>query len=86
VRAGAEWTRVVTAVLAYLRGRPWLASCVLMVAIGLGILVINRHGYLLTLAGILAMAGGLLGIVSGELGRRRERADRAEDHDQPRAD
>ena len=75
-----------TAVLAYLRGRPWLVSCVVMVAIGLGTLTTNRHGYLLTLAGSLAMAGGVLGIVSGELGRRRERAGRAEDHNQPRAD
>ena len=43
--------RVMTAALTYLRGRPWLAACVLMMAIGLGLFAINRHGYLLTHAG-----------------------------------
>lgn len=74
-----------TAVLTYLCGRPWLAPCIMAVAIGLSILASSRLGYLLFWAGILAITGGLLGILAGELGRKRERADRAGDRNHPRA-
>jgi hypothetical protein len=73
-------------VLTYLRRRPWLSPCLLLISIGLSTLVFRQHGYLLTWAGILVIAGGLLGILSGELGYRRERASRAGDQSHPGVD
>jgi hypothetical protein len=74
-----------TAVLAYLRGRPWLVPCLMLMGIGVSVLARNRLGYLLFWAGILLLAGGLLGLLAGELGYRRERAGRAEDRDRDAA-
>ena len=72
--------------LTFLRRRPWLSPCLLLIFIGLSTLVFRRHGYLLTWAGMLVIAGGLLGILSGELGYRRERASRVGDQSHPGAD
>jgi hypothetical protein len=74
------------AVLAYLRGRPWLVPCLVVTGIGVSVVASSRFGYLLFWAGILAIAGGLLGVLAGELGYRRERAGRAEDRGYPRVD
>jgi hypothetical protein len=74
-----------TALLAYLRGRPWLVPCLMLIGIGVSALARNRPGHLLFWAGILGLTGGLLGLLAGELGYRRERAGRAEDRDQDAA-
>jgi hypothetical protein len=70
-----------TVVLAYLRGRPWLVPCLMVIGIGVSVLARSRLGYLLFWAGILAVIGGLLGMLAGELGYRRERTGRAATRD-----
>ena len=67
--------------LAYLRGRPWLVPCLMMIVIGVSVLARSRLGPLLLAAGILAVAAGLLGLLAGELGYRRERTRRPVDRD-----
>jgi hypothetical protein len=79
-----KWGQM-TAVVAYLRGRPWLVPCLMLIVIGVATVAGNRPGYLLFWAGILVLAGGLLGLLAGELGYRRERAGRAEDRDRDAA-
>jgi hypothetical protein len=74
-----------TAVLTYLRGRPWLVPCLVLIGLGVSTLAKNRPGYLLFWAGVLVLTGGLLGLLAGELGYRRDRADREEDCDQDAA-
>lgn len=68
-------------VLAYLRGRPWLAPCLMLTGLGMSVLAISRLGYLLIWAGTLLLVGGLLGLLICELGHRRERAGQVEDHE-----
>lgn len=75
-----------TAVLAYLRSRPRLVPCLMLIGIGVSVSAKSGVGYLLFWAGILVIAGGLLGLLAGELGHRQKRAGRAEDGDEPRVD
>jgi hypothetical protein len=62
------------AVLAGLRGRPWLFGCLGMMAGGAWLVVMSRFGYLIFRAGILAITGGLLVAVGAETGYRRARS------------
>jgi hypothetical protein len=64
------------AVLAGLRGRPWLVSSLMLVGLGASVTAGNRFGYLLFWAGALAIIGGLLMALAGEVGYRRERTGR----------
>jgi hypothetical protein len=70
-----------TALLAYVRGRPWLAPCFLIVGLGFSIMSLGisvaahswfgRYGFWL---GILVVIGGLLLALAYEIGYRRARS------------
>lgn len=60
--------------LAYLRNRPWLVPCLMIMAAGVRGAVTSRFGYLGFWLGVLAVASGLLIALAGYLGHRRERA------------
>jgi hypothetical protein len=63
-------------VLAGFRGRPWLVGCLMLVGIGVSVVAGSRVGYLLFWAGVLAITGGLLVALAGEIGYRRGRTRR----------
>lgn len=68
-----------TALLAYLRGRPWLAPCLMIMGIGLSLVAIGVdiwHLHLLFWFGIAAIVGGLLIALGGQIGYRRQRTGR----------
>lgn len=62
--------------LAQLRRRPWLGACVILISLGLHLVTGDRFPYLLFWAGVLTLAGGLVMGLGGELGYRRQQADR----------
>jgi hypothetical protein len=61
-----------TALLAYLRRRPWLVPALLVMGIGVSGAVSERPGHLLFWASVLAFAAGLLMVVAGYLALRRQ--------------
>lgn len=63
-------------VLAGLRGRPWLFCCLMLFGVGASVVAKHRFGHLLFWAGVLAIIGGLLVALAGEIGYRRERTGR----------
>lgn len=67
-----------TALLAYLRKRPWLVPGLIVLGLGVSGMVSDRPWYLLFWASILAAVGGLLMVVTGYLALRRGKG--AEDH------
>lgn len=65
-----------TALLAYLRERPWLCPCLGVMAIGLRAATTSRFGHLGFWFGVLSVAGALLMALGGYIGHRRKRAGR----------
>ena len=68
-----------TALLRYLRERPWLVPCLMIMVIAVGVAVTSRFGFLRFWCGVGAVAGGLLIALSGRIGHRRERAGHREE-------
>jgi hypothetical protein len=62
--------------LAYLRRRPWLVPCLMVMIIGVSVVVSSRFGYLLFWAGTLAVISGIGMALAGEIGYRRQRTGR----------
>jgi hypothetical protein len=73
------------ALLAYLRERPWLGPCMMIMAVGFHAAVTSRFGYLGFWFGVLSVAGGLLIALGGYLGHRRERARHRENRQRARS-
>jgi hypothetical protein len=65
-----------TALLAYLRRRPWLVPCLSIIGIGVSVMVSHRFGYLLFWAGTAAIVSGIVLALAGEIGYRRQRTGR----------
>ena len=64
------------AVLAYVRGRPWLAPCLMSIGLGLSVAALSVFGRIGFWLGILVIIGGLLMALACEIGYRRERTSR----------
>jgi hypothetical protein len=71
-----NWGQGMTALLAYLRRRPWLPSSLGIIGIGISIMVSHRFGYLLFWAGAAATVSGMGMALAGEIGYRRQQAGR----------
>ena len=65
-----------SAVLAYVRGRPWLAPCLLFLGIGLSVVAASGFGGVGFWLGILVIIGDLLIALACEIGYRRRRPGR----------
>lgn len=57
--------------MAYLRRRPWLVSCLMLVVVAIWLLAGNSFPTLLFWAGILALLGAGLTATAGEAALRR---------------
>jgi hypothetical protein len=59
--------------MAFLRGRPWLAPCLMTMCIGASVLARSSYPYVEFWAGICVLVSGVVGIISGEAELKRRR-------------